>query len=65
MYKRCAIQFHNKKMEFISSLNMIERIKKARALTSGVAHLGIKQYVVSSTGLGKKTFLTMKDRENL
>jgi hypothetical protein len=44
---------------------MIERIKKARALTSGVAHLGIKQYVVSSTGLGKKTFLTMKDRENL
>lgn len=64
MYKRCAIQFHNKKMEFINSLNLIERIKKARALPSGVAHLGIKQYVVSS-GVGKKNFLTMTDKNNI
>ncbi|MDD3088408.1 MAG: hypothetical protein PHT95_00485 [Candidatus Omnitrophica bacterium] len=61
MYRRCAIQFHKKKVEFINSVNMIERIKKARALPSGMSHLGVKQYVVASSGVGDKGYLTIKD----
>jgi hypothetical protein len=42
---------------------MVERIRKARALPEGIAHLGVKQYTVSSTGLGKKTYFTVRDCE--
>lgn len=61
MYRRYAIKFHKKQVEFINCVNMVERIKRARALPSGTAHLGVKQYVFSSNGLGKKTYITVKD----
>ncbi|MEA3489142.1 MAG: hypothetical protein U9R44_02220 [Candidatus Omnitrophota bacterium] len=61
MYRRYAIKYHKKQVEFINCVNMVERIKKARALPSGVDHLGVKRYVVSSSGLGKKTYITVKD----
>ena len=61
MYRRYAVKFHKKQVEFINCVNMVERIKKARALPSGVSHLGVKRYVVSSTGEGKNTRLTVKD----
>jgi hypothetical protein len=61
MYKRYAVKFHNKKVEFINCVNMVEREKKARALPSGMSHLGVKRYVLSSFGLGKTGFLTIKD----
>ncbi len=65
MYRRCAIQFHNKKMEFINSVNLIERIRRARSLPAGISHLGFKQYVVASSGMGKRSFLTIKDETKL
>jgi hypothetical protein len=40
---------------------MVERIKKARALPSGIEHLGVKRYVITSSGIGKKTFYIFKD----
>jgi len=61
MYRRCGIKFHKKQVEFINCVNMVERIKKARALPSGVSHLGVQRYVVSSSGIGKKRYLTLKD----
>ncbi|MFH1304952.1 MAG: hypothetical protein ABIH74_00945 [Candidatus Omnitrophota bacterium] len=61
MYRRYAIQFHKKQMEFIDCVNIVERIKKARALPSGVSHLGVKRYVVSSSGLGERMYLTVRD----
>ncbi len=61
MYRRYAIQFHKKQMEFINCVNIVERIKKARALPSGVSHLGVKRYVVSSSGLGERMYLTVRD----
>lgn len=61
MYRRYAVKFHKKQVEFINCVNMVERIKKARALPSGVAHLGVKRYIVSSSGLGKKTHITVRD----
>ena len=61
MYRRCAIKFHKKQVEFINCVNMEERVKKARSLPSGTSHLGVKRYVVSSTELGKKTYVSLKD----
>ncbi|MFH1552604.1 MAG: hypothetical protein ABID83_03080 [Candidatus Omnitrophota bacterium] len=61
MYKHYAIKFHKKQVEFINCVNMVERIKKARALSSGILHLGVKRYVLSSSGLGKKTYISIKD----
>ncbi len=61
MYRRCAIKFHKKQVEFINCVNMVERVKKARALPSGTSHLGVKRYVVSPTEFGKKTYLSLKD----
>jgi len=61
MYRRCAIKFHKKQMEFINCVNMVERVKKARALPSGTSHLGVNRYVVSSSKLGKKTRLNIKN----
>ncbi|MFH1665861.1 MAG: hypothetical protein ABIA77_06935 [Candidatus Omnitrophota bacterium] len=61
MYRRCAVKFNKKQMEFINCVNMVERVKKARALTCGVSHLGVKRYVVSSSNLGKKSYLSIKD----
>ncbi|MBD3379285.1 MAG: hypothetical protein GF408_02365 [Candidatus Omnitrophica bacterium] len=61
MYRKIAVKFHKKQVEFVNCVNMVERVKRARALHSGMDHLGEKQYVVSSSGLGKKTYLTIKD----
>lgn len=61
MYRRCAVKFNKKQVQFINCVNMVERVKKARALNGGVSHLGVKRYVVSSSGIGKKSYLTMKD----
>jgi hypothetical protein len=61
MYRRCAIKFHKKQVEFINCVNMVERIKKARALPSGTSHLGVKRYVISPAQLGKKTYASLKD----
>lgn len=63
MYRRYAIKFHKKQTEFVNCVNMVERVKKARALPSGISHLGVKRYVVSSSELGGKTYLTIKDCE--
>ncbi|MGB2600563.1 MAG: hypothetical protein WBD00_02500 [Candidatus Omnitrophota bacterium] len=63
MYRRYAVKLNKKQVEFINCVNMVERIKKARALPSGIAHLGVKRYVVSSAGLGKQTYITVKDCE--
>ena len=63
MYRRYAVKFNKKQVEFINCVNMVERIKKARALPSGIAHLGVKWYEVSSAGLGKQTYITIKDCE--
>ncbi len=61
MYRRYAVKFHKKRVEFINCVNMVERIKKARALPSGISHLGVKRYAVSSSELGGMKFLTIKD----
>ncbi len=61
MYRRYAIKFNKQQVEFINCANMVERIKKARALTSGVAHLGVERFAVSASGFGKKTYYTVKD----
>jgi hypothetical protein len=61
MYRRYAIKFNKKKAEFINCVNMVERVKKARALPSGIAHLGVKRYTISSSGSGKKTYYTVRD----
>lgn len=61
MYRRCAIKFHKKQAEFINCVNMIERVKRARALPAGISHLGVKRYVISSSGLGKTKYVTIRD----
>jgi len=61
MYRRYAVKFHKKQVDFINCVNMVERIKKARALPSGIAHLGVKRYVVSTSGLGRKSYITIKE----
>lgn len=63
MYRRYAIKFHKKQVDFINCVNMVERIKKARALPSGIAHLGVKRYVVSTSGLGRESYITIKECE--
>ena len=60
MYRRYAIKFHKKQVEFVNCVNMVERIKKARALPAGTEHLGVKRYVVSSSELGKKDYISIK-----
>ncbi len=61
MYRRYAVKFNKKQVEFINCVNMVEREKKARALPCGVDHLGVKRYAISSYGVGKKTLFTIKD----
>ena len=61
MYRRYAIKFHKKRVDFINCVNMVERIKKARALPSGTSHLGVKRYVVSTSGIGRKSYITVKE----
>jgi len=63
MYRCYAIKFNKKQMEFINCCNMVERIKKARALTSGISHLGIKRYIVSSSALGDEDCLRIRGCE--
>lgn len=61
MYRQYAIKFNKKQVEFINCVNMVERIKKARALPSGTSHLGVKRYVVTSQGTGKNSRITVRD----
>lgn len=61
MYRRYALKFHKKQKEFVNCVNMVERVKKARALPSGMEHLGVKRYVVSSSEIGEKKYTTIKD----
>ena len=61
MYRRYAVKLNKRKVEFINCVNMVERIKKARALPSGVEHLGVKRYQISSSGTGKYIYYTLKD----
>jgi len=61
MYRRYAVKFHKKQVEFINCVNMVERVKKARALPSGTSHLGVKRYVISSSKLGKRKQIRAKD----
>ncbi|MCK4851679.1 MAG: hypothetical protein KAS86_01070 [Candidatus Omnitrophica bacterium] len=61
MYRRYAIKFHKKQVEFINCVNIVERIKKARGVPSGIAHMGVKRYVVTSLGTGKNSHLVIKD----
>ena len=60
MYRVYAIKFHRKKVDFIDGVNLTERIKKARALPSGVSHMGLRRYVMFSTAMGKGGFVTVK-----
>ena len=61
MYKRYAIEFNKKQREFINCVNIVERVKKARALPDGMAHLGVRRFVVSSDDIGKKEYINVKD----
>ncbi|MFA6636077.1 MAG: hypothetical protein WCV56_03035 [Candidatus Omnitrophota bacterium] len=61
MYKRYAMEFHKKQREFINCVNIVERVKKARALPTGIEHLGVRRFVVTSSGIGKKEYLSIKD----
>ena len=61
MYRRYAIKLNKRKVEFINCVNMVERVKKARALSAGIAHLGVKRYQISSSGTGKNMYYTLKD----
>jgi len=60
MYRQYAIKFNKKQVEFINCVNMVERIKKARALPSGTSHLGVKRYVVTAQGTGKNSRITVR-----
>jgi hypothetical protein len=61
MYRQYALKFNKKKVEFINCVNMVERIKKARALPSGTSHLGVKRYTITSLCMGNKDHYTIKD----
>ena len=61
MYKRYAMEFHKKQREFVNCVNIVERVKKARALPSGMEHLGVRRFVVTSSGIGKKEYFSTKD----
>ncbi|MGB2630193.1 MAG: hypothetical protein WBD24_02370 [Candidatus Omnitrophota bacterium] len=61
MYRRCAIKFNRKKVEFIDCVNLVERVKRARALPSGVEHLGIRRFQIHSSEFGNKTYYMMRD----
>ena len=61
MYRRYALKFHKKKVEFINCVNMVERIKKARALPSGTSRLGVERYVFSSSGKKKHTIKSIQN----
>ncbi|MDD4956648.1 MAG: hypothetical protein PHH49_03575 [Candidatus Omnitrophica bacterium] len=61
MYRRYALKFNKKQREFVNCVNMVERIKKARALPSGLSHLGVTRYVVSTSGFGDKKCVIVKN----
>jgi len=61
MYRRYAVKFNKKQVEFVNYVNMVERVKRARALPSGMSHLGVKRYVVRSTGAGTNAHHVFKD----
>lgn len=61
MYRRYAVKFNKKQVEFVNYVNMVERVRKARALTSGISHLGVKRYVVRSNGSGGNVHCIIKD----
>ena len=61
MYRQYALKFNKKKVEFINCVNMVERIKKARALPSGTEHLGVKRFTITSLSMGDKDRYTIRD----
>lgn len=61
MYRKYAVKFHKKQVEFINCVNMVERVKRARAISPGCKALGEKRYVISSSDLGKEKYLTIRD----
>lgn len=61
MYRRYAVKFNKKQLEFVNCVNMVEKVKKARALPSGLSRMGVRRYVISSAGSKKKPYFTMKD----
>ncbi|MBF0252236.1 MAG: hypothetical protein HQL29_00320 [Candidatus Omnitrophica bacterium] len=61
MYRRYAVKFNKKQVEFVNCVNMVERVKKARALPSGMNHLGLKRFVVTSQGTGKNIKFVVKN----
>ncbi|MDD5634168.1 MAG: hypothetical protein PHW46_02710 [Candidatus Omnitrophica bacterium] len=63
MYRRYAVKFNKKQVEFVNCVNILERLKRARAFPSGLAHLGVKCYAFSSSDRGKKTYFVVKDCE--
>ena len=60
MYRRCAVKFHKKQVEFINCVNMVECVKKARALPD-ISRLGVERYVLTSLGGEKKRQYTIKN----
>jgi hypothetical protein len=61
MYKRYALKFNKKQVEFINCVNMVERVKKARALNEGVSHLGVKRYVIKTGMNGRGNGLVIRE----
>jgi hypothetical protein len=60
MYRRYAVKFNKKQVEFVNCVNMVERVKRARALPSGTDHLGVKRFTVTSSEPGRKAYLRIK-----
>jgi len=53
MHRRYAMSFHKKQKEFVNCVNMVERIKKAKALPSGMKYLNSNRIVIKDSGLKK------------
>lgn len=61
MYRRYAVKFNKQQVEFINCVNMVERIKKARALHDGIAHMGVRGFIVASSGFGNNKCVKIKN----
>lgn len=61
MYRRYAVKFNKKQLEFVNCVNMVERVKRSRAHSGGLNRMGVRRYVVSSNGTEERPVLTMKE----
>jgi len=62
MYRRYAVKFNKKQLEFVNCVNMVERVKRSRALPKeGLSSMGVRRYVVTSAGSKERPYYTMKD----